>query len=62
LGLTRRRIAGFSPQVKLAIEQFKEKKSYMDIIKKCQKYLEDEPKYKHFSVFLEKDGSHRKKP
>ena len=61
-GLTRRRIAGFSPQVKLAIEQFKDKKSYTDIIKKCQKYLEDEPKYKHFSVFLERDGSRRKKP
>ncbi len=63
LGLTKRRIAGFAPQVRAALEQFTDKRGlHLTIRKSCQKYLTDEPKYKHFSVFLEKDGSRRKKP
>jgi hypothetical protein len=62
LGLTKRRIAGFAPQVRAALEQFTDKRGlHLTIRKSCQKYLTDEPKYKHFSVFLEKDGSRRKK-
>ena len=63
LGLTKRRIAGFAPQVRAALEQFTDKRGlHLTIRKSCQKYLTDEPKYKHFSVFLEKDGGRRKKP
>ncbi|AZR59401.1 hypothetical protein [Eikenella corrodens] len=63
LGLTKRRIAGFAPQVRAALEQFTDKRGlHLTIRKSCQKYLTDEPKYKHFSVFLERDGSRRKKP
>ena len=55
LGLTKRRIAGFAPQVRAALERFTDKRGlHLDIRKSCQKYLADEPKYKHFSVFLEK--------
>ena len=55
LGLTKRRIAGFAPQVQAALERFTDKRGlHLDIRKSCQKYLADEPKYKHFSVFLEK--------
>lgn len=55
LGLTKRKIAGFAPQVRAALERFTDKRGlHLDIRKSCQKYLSDEPKYKHFSVFLEK--------
>ena len=55
LGLTKRRIAGFAPQVQAALERFTDKRGlHLDIRKSGQKYLADEPKYKHFSVFLEK--------
>ena len=55
LGLTKRRIAGFAPQVQAALERFTDKRGlHLEIRKSCQKYLADEPKYKHFSVFLEK--------
>ena len=55
LGLTKRRIAGFAPQVRAALERFTDKRGlHLEIRKSCQKYLADEPKYKHFSVFLEK--------
>ena len=55
MGLTKRRIAGFAPQVQAALERFTDKRGlYLEIRKSCQKYLADEPKYKHFSVFLEK--------
>lgn len=55
LGLTKRKIAGFAPQVRAALERFMDKRGlHLDIRKSCQKYLSDEPKYKHFSVFLEK--------
>ena len=47
LGLTKRRIAGFAPQVRAALEQFTDKRGlHLTIRKSCQKYLTDEPKYK----------------
>ena len=55
LGLTKRKIAGFAPQVQIALERFTDKRGlHLEIRKSCQKYLADEPKYKHFLVFLEK--------
>ena len=54
-GLVRRKIAGFAPQIQAALQRFTDKRGlHLDIRKDCQKYLVNEPKYKHFSVFLQK--------
>ena len=54
-GLVRRKIAGFAPQIQAALQRFTDKRGlHLDIRKDCQKYLANEPKYKHFSVFLQK--------
>ena len=54
-GLVRRKIAGFAAQIQAALQRFTDKRGlHLDIRKDCQKYLANEPKYKHFSVFLQK--------
>ena len=54
-GLVRRKIAGFAPQIQAALQRFTDKRGlHLYIRKDCQKYLANEPKYKHFSVFLQK--------